>query len=160
MSRYFPVVVLVVFACVLHGTAQEEPVHMPVIDCVVEYTHGSLNYTPKSSDTISLDLNAIDKISLDFESKRSGRSHIPHGRFRVLGVDESLVYPHLHSLNMNLVSSGPDRKVTIYIDGISYAAGRPPDHFQITIITETSRSIGVVILTGTARDPSGVRKSN
>jgi hypothetical protein len=164
MSRYFLVIVLVAFGWVVNGAAQAKPTDMPVVDCVVEYTHGDLgrgyDRPPQISDTISLDLNAVDKISLDFESKQSGSSHIPHGRFRVLGVINSLVDRDAYSVRMNLVSFGPDRKVTIYINSSAYPAGQRPEYFTITMITETSRSIGVVVLKGTPRDTGRERESD
>jgi len=153
MSRYFPVVVLVVFACVLHGTAQEEPVHMPVIDCVVEYTHGSLNYTPKSSDTISLDLNAIDKISLNFKSAQpDGFGRILHGLFRIERVRNWEDYHRFRHLDMKLISSISVEQVTVYVSGSAHAIGQPPHDYDITIVTDAAGFVGVVVLKGTARD--------
>jgi hypothetical protein len=175
MSRYFSVVVLIVFGCVLNGTAQEKPRHMPVIDCVVEYTNDYADtYTPPDiSDTITLDLNAIDKISLQFEMpdgprlrnevlgmgqdanspavlSRFRRRFMGGRRFRVESVDK----PNLLDW-MKLVSSEPDwERVTIYISRLAATVEQPHQHYDITIITEGSLLgyVGVLVLKGTARD--------
>jgi hypothetical protein len=153
MSQYFRAVVLVVFTCALNATAQEKPAPMPVIDCVVAYTHGSLNYTPKSSDTISLDLNAIDKISLNFKSSQpDGFGRILHGIFRIERVRNSEDYNRFRHLDMKLISSISVEQVTIYVSGSAHAIGQPPHDYDITIVTDTAGFVGVIVLKGTARD--------
>jgi hypothetical protein len=154
MSRYFLVVVLVVFGCVLNGTAQEKPVHMPVIDCVVEFGHGSFDSygSVGTGDTITLDLNAVDKITLYFKSKNPGPSYMTQpGPFRVEGDAK----PDADAIK--LVSSEGGRRVTIYI----WRNWRvyPSRQYGIVIVNE-SVDVGLVAMKGTARDSSGKRESN
>jgi hypothetical protein len=174
MSRYSLAVVLVVFGWVLNGPAEErpeqpkKPVRMPVIDCVVEYAHGNFGShgSVSSEDTITLDLNAIDKIRLNFRSEKSDRSYVPHKPFRVQYAGDP--YLPLY-FDMRLVSSGTHPRVTINISGLNGAwlktacdeqphspalpCGAPTNRYEITILSETEGDFpGIAILNGTATE--------
>jgi len=165
MSRYF-LVVLVVFGCVLHGIAQEKSVPMPVIDCVVEYAHGDFSYYTDNavsrSDTLSLDLNAVDKISLDFKSNNPVPSYIPHGTFRVESVsrpdDPDYVEKPDPFFWMKLVAPESFPRVTIYLRRLLPIVKYPQREYELTITTETltegGRGFvdGILVLKGTARN--------
>jgi hypothetical protein len=144
MSRYFLVVVLAVFGCVVKGTAQEKPLPMPVIDCVVEYSHGWFDSygSVTSGDKISLDLNAVDKIGLHFKSENPGPSYMwQPGPFRVEGETK----PEWAVLK--LISSGSDGRVTINI-----RRSATTQQYDIIIILEEGGDVGLVVMNGTARD--------
>jgi hypothetical protein len=160
MSRYF-LVVLVVFGCILHGTAQEKPqkpekpVRMPVIDCVVEYAHGDFgSHVPLSSgDRLTLNLNALDKISFDLPQG---------GPFLVKSTRLDPFFQKRDWFLMKLVSSGPDPRVTIYFKRGSRDCEpavehmiclQPTNDYEITVITETAgHFLGIAVLNGTATD--------
>jgi hypothetical protein len=144
ISRYFLVVVLAVFGCLVKGAAQEKPLPMPVIDCVVEYSHGWFDSygAVTSGDTITLDLNAINKISLHFKSKNPGPSYMwQPGPFRLEGDAK----PEWTVLK--LISSAPEGWVTINI-----RRSATTQQYDIIIILEEGGDVGLVVMKGTARD--------
>jgi hypothetical protein len=158
MNRYFLVLVLTVFGYVLNGTAQEKPdkpVRMPVIDSVVEYAHGDFGRSGSVSAgaTLTLNLNTLDKISLDLPQG---------GPFRVKSTRLSPFSQKPDWFLMELVSSGPDPRVTIYVKRGSRACEPPEEHviceqltndYEITVITETAGHFpGIAVLNGTATD--------
>lgn len=179
MSRYVLAVVLVIVGCVLHGAAQEkpeEPVHLPVIDCVVEYAHGDFSYYTDNSvsvsDTISLDLNAVDKIRLDFKTTKPVRSYIPAGVFRVESVSPPPDGPYYVEKPdpiywMKLVTGGSSPRVTIYIRRLTPISKHLIRDYDITIIAETTKDTGedgfvdgILVLKGTARESVDYRNLN
>jgi hypothetical protein len=149
VSRYFLVVVLVVFGWVSNGAAQQKPdkpVRMPVIDSVVECAHGDFGShgSVSAGATMTLNLNALDKISLDLQQG---------GPFR---LSTTLGF-------LKLVSSGPDPRVTIYVRRFFTACAQPQpegiycelptNDYEITIVTETEGHFpGFALLRGTATD--------
>jgi hypothetical protein len=153
MSRYFLVVVLVVFGCALKGTAQKQPAPMPVIDCVVEHSQGTFfSYGSVSSgDTITLDLNAIDKIRLDFKSERPGPSYIPHREpFRVQYVSNPDEPLHFYMKLVSEPRDDPYEQLRIYIRRTDLG---DLEHAEYDVmIIELDGVGGVAVLKGTARD--------
>jgi hypothetical protein len=154
MSRHFLVVVLVVLGCVLNGPAQQAPAPMPVIDCVIEYSHGGFDSygTPRSGDTITLDLNAIDKITLDFKSAQHDRSYIPHrAPFRVQYVSKADDPTHFYMKLVSEPKADPYayQWLRIYIRRDDVGDLQRAE-YDIMILDREGSSVAV--LKGTARD--------